>query len=117
MAEILYRFLVGGFMVSAFAAVGDVLKPKSFAGLFGAAPSIAIATLALTVSTHGDRYAASEASSMIAGTSAFCIYACVVSSATRRYRVSVISAAILLLPLWFLGAFGFWMLGLKFSNL
>jgi transposase len=31
--------------VSAFAALGDTLRPKSFAGLFGAAPSIALATL------------------------------------------------------------------------
>jgi hypothetical protein len=36
MTQILVRFLVGGAVVSAFAAVGDMLKPKSFAGLFGA---------------------------------------------------------------------------------
>ena len=29
--------------VSAFAGFGDTLRPKSFAGLFGAAPSIALA--------------------------------------------------------------------------
>ncbi len=40
MIEILYRFLIGGLVVSAFALIGDLLKPKSFAGLFGAAPSI-----------------------------------------------------------------------------
>ncbi len=39
MEEYLIRFFAGGLMVSAFAAVGDVLRPKSFAGLFGAAPS------------------------------------------------------------------------------
>jgi len=38
------RFLAGGIAVSAFAALGDTLRPKSFAGLFGAAPSIALAT-------------------------------------------------------------------------
>jgi hypothetical protein len=45
MEQYLIRFFTGGLMVSAFAAVGDVVRPKSFAGLFGAAPSIAIATL------------------------------------------------------------------------
>jgi hypothetical protein len=30
------RFLAGGLIVSAFAILGDVLRPKSFAGLFGA---------------------------------------------------------------------------------
>jgi hypothetical protein len=29
-------------MVTAFAILGDVLRPKSFAGLFGAAPSVAL---------------------------------------------------------------------------
>ena len=39
MTEYLVRFLVGGVVVSAFAMLGDILRPKSFAGLFGAAPS------------------------------------------------------------------------------
>ena len=36
--EYLVRFLVGGIVVSAFAVLGDLLRPKSFAGLFGALP-------------------------------------------------------------------------------
>ena len=51
MKEIIFRFLMGGFVVSLFAASGDLLKPKSFAGLFGAAPSVALATLGLTRSS------------------------------------------------------------------
>lgn len=47
--ELLLRFLIGGSVVSLFAIAGDVFRPKSFAGLFGAAPSVALATLALTV--------------------------------------------------------------------
>jgi len=46
MSQILVRFLVGSAIVAAFAIIGDLLKPKSFAGLFGAAPSVALATLA-----------------------------------------------------------------------
>src|SRR5438874_11550872 len=41
--EILIRFLVGGAVVSAFALVGDLLRPKSFAGLVGAAAAGALA--------------------------------------------------------------------------
>jgi hypothetical protein len=33
----LVRFLVGGAIVSLFAALGGVVRPKSFAGIFGAA--------------------------------------------------------------------------------
>ncbi len=42
--ELLIRFVVGGLVVSAFAVVGDTLKPKTFAGLVGGAPSVALAT-------------------------------------------------------------------------
>ena len=43
--ELVVRFLVGGALVSLFALIADVLKPKGFAGLFGAAPSVALASL------------------------------------------------------------------------
>jgi hypothetical protein len=36
MSQSLVRFIIGGAIVSAFAIIGDVLRPKSFAGLFGA---------------------------------------------------------------------------------
>ena len=49
MKEMLLRFAIGGSVVSLFALLGEVLRPKSFAGIFGAAPSrFALATLGLT---------------------------------------------------------------------
>jgi hypothetical protein len=65
-------------VVSAFALIGDLL-PKSFAGLFGAAPSMALATLGLTIATDGAAFAATEARSMIVGAVAFFAYASLVS--------------------------------------
>ena len=53
MGEIILRFILSGAIVTAFAAMDDMLKPKSFAGLFGAAPSVAIATLGLTPRMKG----------------------------------------------------------------
>jgi hypothetical protein len=53
--------VVGGLVVSFFAALAGVLKPKSFAGLFGAAPSVGLATLGLTIVSEGKSYAAIEA--------------------------------------------------------
>ena len=79
MIQIAVRFLVGGAVVSMFAIIGDLLKPKSFAGLFGAAPSVALATLGLTVATEGTFYAATEARSMMGGAIAFFAYASCVS--------------------------------------
>ena len=60
-----------------FALIGELLKPKSFAGLFGAAPSVSLATLTLTVMKEGKAYASIEARSMILGSIAFIIYAAV----------------------------------------
>src|SRR6202000_1436492 len=82
----LFRFLIGGAVVSAFSALGDTLKPKSFAGLFGAAPSVALATLALAISTDGASYAATEARSMMAGALAMFVYASLVLRVMFKYR-------------------------------
>jgi hypothetical protein len=54
------RFFAGGLIVSAFAILGDVLRPKSFAGLFGAAPSVALATLTLAILKNSPAYVATE---------------------------------------------------------
>ena len=57
MLEYLLRFIAGGIAVSLFAAFGDAVRPKSFAGLFGAAPSIALATILITLSQKGGPFA------------------------------------------------------------
>jgi len=59
--ELMIRFVVGGFVVSAFSLISDLFKPKTFAGLFGAVPSVALASLALTIFKMGRGTAAVEA--------------------------------------------------------
>ena len=49
MTEYVIRFLVGGVAVSASPMLGDVLRPKSFAGPFGAARSVALAVYSVVV--------------------------------------------------------------------
>jgi uncharacterized membrane protein (GlpM family) len=94
------RFLVGGFVVSFFAMIGGALKPKSFAGLFAAAPSVALATISLTVLQKGTGYAASEAQSMILGAIAFLIYAWLVSRALFRGNLPVLPTTTIGLLAW-----------------
>jgi hypothetical protein len=84
MGEHVARFVLGGLLVATFAVLGDLFKPKSFAGVFAAAPSVALATLALTVGLTGAGYAAHEARSMIVGALAFVAYASAVASILRR---------------------------------
>jgi hypothetical protein len=113
MKDLVVRFLVGGIIVSTFAVLGEVLRPKSFAGLFGAAPSIALATIGLTIAQHGKAYAAIEARSMIAGAIAFFCYAAAVSWILMRYRPRALSTTIALLPLWFGTSFALWSIFLR----
>lgn len=106
--ELLARFLIGGFTVSFFAVVSEMLRPKTFAGLFGAAPSVALATLGITIATHGESYAAAEARSMLFGAIAFCCYAISVSWTLRRYMPSALAATTALLPIWFVVSIVLW---------
>src|ERR1035437_10942720 len=100
MDELIFRFLIGGTLVSAFALVGDAVRPKSFAGLFGAAPSVALATLGLTVATEGASYAATEARSMMAGAIAFMAFASFVSWVMMRHKLKALWVTICSIPLW-----------------
>jgi hypothetical protein len=113
LSEALVRFLIGGLVVSAFATVGGLFKPTSFAGLFGAAPSVALATLALAVSTSGRAYAATECRSMMAGAASLCLYSILVSQLLARFRLSALAATLAAMPLWFLTVFALWRLFLR----
>jgi len=106
MTEIVARFFIGGVVVSCFALLGEIFRPKSFAGLFGAAPSIALATFGLTIVKHGHGYAAIEARSMIFGAIAFFVYACASSFILMRFKPSALATTTTLMPVWFGVSFG-----------
>jgi hypothetical protein len=108
MEEVILRFLIGGVIVSAFAVLGDLFEPKSFAGIFGAAPSVALATLALTISGKGKMYAATELRSTIIGAVALFGYALAASRAMLRYNLPAVVAAPLLMTVWAAIAVGLW---------
>ncbi len=101
--ELIARFVIGGVIVSVFAVIAEVCRPKSFAGLFGAAPSVALTTIGIAIVQHGKDYAALEARSMILGAAGFFIYAVAASWIMMRYKIPALPATAGLLPLW-LGA-------------
>ncbi|WP_445216998.1 DUF3147 family protein [Bradyrhizobium sp. Pa8] len=105
MTEYVIRFLIGGVVVSAFSMLGDVLKPKSFAGLFGAAPSVALATLGIAIYRHGESYAAVQSLSMMAGAVALAVYSVVVCQLLIRARISALLATLLSIVAWLTTAF------------
>lgn len=108
MGDLVVRFLVGGAVISLFAMFGDMLRPKSFAGLFGAAPSVALATVGLSIHQHGNGYVAYEARSMLLGAAGFFVYAAAASWILRRYKPGTLATTLALLPVWVAVSFGLW---------
>lgn len=106
MTEYVLRFIAGGVIVSAFAILGDMLRPKTFAGLLGAAPSVALATLGIAVVQHGPHYAAVESWSMIYGAAALACYSVVVCHLLIRFRLAALPATIIASVAWLAVAFG-----------
>src|SRR5262249_3506641 len=91
---------------SAFAALGDVFRPKSFAGLFGAAPSIAIATLAIAIWQQGAQYAAVEGRSMAIGALALAVYSISVCQLLKRSHYPTLAITGVALAIWMTAALG-----------
>lgn len=106
MSEYLLRFLAGGIAVSAFATLGDVLRPKSFAGLFGAAPSIALATLLLTIAHKDTGYVALEGRSMVIGAIALAAYSWMVCILLKKILLPSWAATLLAFSVWLAVSFG-----------
>ena len=100
MVDYLVRFLAGGAVVSAFAILGEMLRPKSVAGLFGAAPSVALATLTLAFWKEGPAYVMSESRSMLLGSVALAVYSFLVCQLLIRGRFSALFAALSALVAW-----------------
>ena len=106
MSEYILRFFAGGLIVSAFAILSDMLRPKSFAGLLGAAPSVALATLGIAVARHGAAYAAAESFTMIYGAIALACYSVAVCQLLVRWRMAALPATVISFVVWLAVAFG-----------
>jgi hypothetical protein len=113
MGEIALRFALGGLLVSLFALAGEVIQPKTLAGVFGSAPSVALGTLAVTFASRGIPYAEVECRSMIAGAVALVAYGAAVVVTTRWRRVPVWAAAGACWLAWAVVAFALWALFLR----
>ena len=109
MGELLVKFLIGGLAVSIFAVIGDVIEPKSLGGVFAAAPSVALATLGLSLLAHGRVYTSVEGRSMIVGGIALVGYLfCVTRLLTCFPKAHSLLVASMALVIWLGLAFGLW---------
>jgi hypothetical protein len=102
------KALAGGTLVVAFAALGDVLKPKVFAGLFAAAPSVALTSLVITVLTTEPSKAAISSRGMIAGAVGMIAYCVAASFLVKRF--GAIPGSVVAWAVWLAASFAtFWL--------
>ncbi len=83
LALLLVKALVGGIGVVAFAALARVVRPHRLAGLFCAAPSVAVGSLAVVVLVSGEGDGLQAARGMVVGAAAL-VGACLVGAVSAR---------------------------------
>ena len=84
-AIVLAKGLVGGVFVAAFALIGESVQPKSFSGLFSAAPSIALGALTITLLTDGSSDAKEQTLAMVFGALAMVLFCTLAAVAIERF--------------------------------
>lgn len=94
--EVALKALAGGLLVLAFAALSKGLKPQRFAGVFSAAPSVALGSLAVTLAFTGSKDLATIGAGMAVGATAFVVYCVATAPLVRRFGAWKGSAAGLL---------------------
>jgi hypothetical protein len=101
---------VGGVFVVLFALIGTVVQPKRFAGIFAAAPSIALASLLVTAGSKGVGVARMNTLGMAAGSVAMAVYCGCAVAAVRRLGTW---GSIVAVGSWFAVAAGLYLLFLR----
>lgn len=87
------KAFAGGTLVVVFSLISESVQPKRFAGLFGAAPAVAIAGLAVTVVSKGIVDARDNSLGMIAGCAGMAAYAAVTVLLLKRWAPLTSSVA------------------------
>ena len=67
MGVLAVRAVASGTLVVLFALIGEVVKPKAFSGLFAAAPSVATASLIVTLVADDVHHARQASTGMVVG--------------------------------------------------
>lgn len=102
--EYIIRFVVGGLLVCSFALISQLCKPKQFAGIFSAAPSVLLAGLIITLFTKGTSHAILTVEGAIAGAIGLIAYCIAATPAIKHMKT--LPGSLLSLVAWFLVAVG-----------
>lgn len=103
-----WRFALGGSVVTSFAALAEIFKPKTFSGTFAAAPAVAIVSLAFAFDDHGSDEVGRLTQAMLCGGFALLVYGCLCVWTTQRRALPVWAGALFNWAAWFAIAFAAW---------
>lgn len=92
------RVVAAGLLVCAFALIGELVKPKRFAGIFSAAPSVALASLVVLLVSEGSGHVQLELEGMVLGAVAF--VGCTVLGAVAVRRMGALRASLIEVAAW-----------------
>jgi hypothetical protein len=98
------RGLAGGSLVVLFALISEVVSPKAFAGLFSAAPSVAVASLAITAVFESSSKARESSIGMVVG--AIGMAACCVAAVGAIPRLKALWGSAVSIVAWGIVALG-----------
>jgi uncharacterized membrane protein (GlpM family) len=101
------KALVGGLAVVGFSLIGQTGHPKRFAGLFAAAPSVALASLAMTVVAKGPEATVPYVQGMLIGSAGMLVYC--LTSLYLINRLHALVGSILAWLAWFAVAGGLYL--------
>ena len=96
------RVVAGGALVALFAVLGDTLKPKMFAGLFAAAPSVATVSLLVSGLSMDSAKDEKYAVGMIAGAIGLVFYS--VAAALLVKHLQAVAGSVLAWIMWLVPA-------------
>lgn len=103
---LLLKALVGGLLVVVFAIIGETIRPRRLAGIASAAPSIALASLGITLVVSGVDHARNLSTGMMAGAVGLIAWCLVAAYTVKRFGAVKGTAAAAVV--WFAVAFGLW---------
>lgn len=98
--------LAAGAIVVAFAVAGEVLRPRGLAGVSSGAPSVALASLTITVLATGTASARDQALGMLVGAFALVVWCLSGVEAVKRFGARAGSA--IATTAWLVVALGGW---------
>jgi hypothetical protein len=103
---IVLKGLCGGLIVVIFSAMGELIRPRGLSGITSGAPSVALASLAVSLVASGVTVALNLSLGMIAGAAALVLW-CLIGVESVK-RLGALKGSVLTTGIWLIAALSLW---------